>query len=83
MNSPQLPVLIAEVDQTGNVEQKLDKVMTHKEDQTQAVQAVTHKETSLESFSLQMTGKNPHKDTTNFLLKGSVQTQATPTHTLN
>lgn len=34
----QLPVLIAEVDQTGNVEQKLDKVMTHKEDQTQAVQ---------------------------------------------
>lgn len=57
MNSPQLPVLIAEVDQTGNVEQKLDKVVTHEEDQTQAVQAVTHKETSLERFSLQMTGK--------------------------
>lgn len=28
-NSPQLSVLIAEVDQTGDVEEKLDKVMTH------------------------------------------------------
>ncbi len=28
-NSPRLSVLIAEVDQAGNVEQKLDKVVQH------------------------------------------------------
>lgn len=43
-NSPCLSVLIAEVDQAGNVEQELDKVVQHEQDQTQTVQTERHKQ---------------------------------------
>lgn len=45
-----MPILVAEVDQAGDVEQELDKVVQHQQDQTQAVQAEKHKETSLEKW---------------------------------
>lgn len=37
-NQPELPVLVAEVDQTGNVEEELDEIVQHQQDQAQAVQ---------------------------------------------
>lgn len=44
-NSPHLSVLVAEVDQAGNVEEQLDKVVQHEQDQTQTVQTARHRET--------------------------------------
>lgn len=41
-DSPRLPALVAEVDQAGDVEQKLHKVVQHQQDQTQTVQAERH-----------------------------------------
>ena len=38
MDSPQLSVLVAEVDQAGNVEEQLHTVVQHQQDETQAVQ---------------------------------------------
>lgn len=38
-NEPELSVLVAEVDQTGNMEEELDEIVQHQQDQTQAVQA--------------------------------------------
>lgn len=37
-----MPVLIAEVDQTGNMEKELDEIVQHQQDQTQAVQTEGH-----------------------------------------
>lgn len=37
-NKPELSVLIAEVDQTGNMEEELDEIVQHQQDQAQAVQ---------------------------------------------
>ena len=44
-NSPHLSLLVAEVEQAGNVEQKLDKVVQHQQDQTQTVQTERYKDT--------------------------------------
>lgn len=57
-NSPRLPVLVAEVDQAGNVEQELHKVVQHEQDQTQTVQAETHGEKH-DSSSLRLMGGEP------------------------
>lgn len=43
-NSPHLSVLVAEVDQAGNVEEQLYEVVQHEQDQTQTVQTGRHKE---------------------------------------
>lgn len=42
-NKPELPVLIAEVDQTGNMEEELDEIVQHQQDQAQAVQTEWYK----------------------------------------
>lgn len=42
-NEPKLSVLVAEVDQTGDVEKELDEIVQHQQDQTQAVQTEWYK----------------------------------------
>lgn len=44
-NSPYLSVLVAEIDQAGNVEEKFNKVVQHQQDQTQTVQTERDTET--------------------------------------
>lgn len=41
-NLPSLSALVAEVDQSRNVEEKLDKVVQHQQDQTQTVETEIH-----------------------------------------
>lgn len=43
-NQPQLSVLVAEVDQTGHVEEQLDEIVQHQQDQAQAVQTERRKD---------------------------------------
>lgn len=57
-NQPELSVLIAEVDQTGNMEEELDEIVQHQQDQTQAVQTGRHKD----AINITCNGRRQHRD---------------------
>lgn len=58
-NSPELPVLIAEVDQTGSVEKELDEIVQHQQDQTQAVQTEGHRDAINVSYDADIATTSP------------------------
>lgn len=73
-DSPHLSVLVAEVDQTGHMEQQLNKVVQHQQDQAQTVQTKVGKKAFL---------VRDRETPLTFSKKGNIQTKVPQNHKLN